>query len=149
MSETEYNESKRREAEMLVPVGQLDGIGAKIEERLAQADIGSVQRLATSQIETLTKIPGIGEKTAEALIDKAKKFVRDLEREYTKRKKAEAKAKAAEKAEEGKLTAADVFEDDTEFVTEVDDVLEATAPDLDDVDDEDESETKIRKDIDD
>ncbi len=149
LSETEYNDSKRREAEMLVPVGQLDGIGAKIEERLSQADIGSVQRLATSQVEALIKIPGIGEKTAETLIDKAKKFVRDLEREYTKRRKAEAKARAAEKADDGKLKAEDVFEDDTEFVTEVDDVLEATAPDLDDVEDEDESETKIRKDIDD
>lgn len=149
MSETEYNESKRREAEMLVPVGQLDGIGAKIEERLAQADIGSVQRLATSEVETLTKVPGIGEKTAEALIDKAKKFVRDLEREYTKRKKAEAKAKAAAKIDDGKLKASDVFEDDTEFVTEVDDVMEAMAPDLDDVEDEDETDTKIRKDIDD
>ena len=149
MSETEYDESKRREAEMLVPVGQLDGIGAKIEERLSQADISSVQRLASSQVEVLTKVPGIGEKTAEALIDKAKKFVRDLEREYTKRKKAEAKAKAAAKIDDGKLRAQDVFEDDTEFVTEVDDVLEATAPDLDDVEDEDESKTKIKKDIDD
>lgn len=149
MSETEYNDSKRREAEMLVPVGQLDGIGAKIEERLSQADISSVQRLATSPVEVLTKVPGIGEKTAEALIDKARKFVRDLEREYTKRKKAEAKAKTAEKADEGKLKASDVFEDDTEFVTEVDDVPEAMAPDLDGVEEDDESETKIRKDIDD
>ncbi|MDH3892091.1 MAG: transcription termination factor NusA [candidate division Zixibacteria bacterium] len=149
LSETEYDESKRREAEMLVPVGQLDGIGAKIEERLSQADISSVQRLATSQVEVLTKVPGIGEKSAEALIDKAKKFVRDLEREYTKRKKAEAKAKAAAKIDDGKMKAEDVFEDDTEFVTEVDDVLEATAPDMDDVEDEDETEVRIKKDIDD
>ena len=149
MSETEYDDSKRREAEMLVPVGQLDGIGPKIQERLSEADIGSVQRLAMTSVEVLTKVPGIGGKTAEALVDKARKFVRDLEREYTKRKKSEAKVKATSKIDDGKLKAEDVFEDDTEFVTEVDDVLEAVAPDLDDVEDEDESETKIRKDIDD
>ena len=53
MSETEYNEGKKREAELLVPVGQLDGIGAKIEERLIEADISSVQRLANASVETV------------------------------------------------------------------------------------------------
>ncbi len=149
LSETEYNDARRREAEMLVPVGQLDGVGARIEERLAEADIGSVQRLAASQVEMLVKIPGIGEKTAETLVDKAKAFVKDLEKEYERRAKEEAKAKAAEKAEDAKLTAEDVFEDDAEFVTEVDDVPEAMAPSLEDVEDEDESATKVRKDIDD
>lgn len=149
LSETEYNDARRREAEMLVPVGQLDGVGAKIEERLAEADIGSVQRLAATQVEMLVKIPGIGEKTAETLVDKAKAFVKDLEKEYERRAKEEAKAKAAEKAEDAKLTAEDVFEDDAEFVTEVDDVPEAMAPSLEDVEDEDESATKVRKDIDD
>ncbi len=149
LSETEYNDARRREAEMLVPVGQLDGVGAKIEERLAQADIGSVQRLAASQVEMLVKIPGIGEKTAETLIEKAKVFVKELEIEYERRVKEEAEAKAAEKAEDAKLTAQDVFEDDVEFVTEVDDVPEAMAPSLEDVEDEDESTTKVRKDIDD
>jgi len=149
LSETEYNETQRREAEMLVPVGQLEGIGAKIEERLAQADIGSVQRLAAAQIETLVKIPGIGEKTAETLIEKAKVFVKELEREYERKAKEAAKAKTAEKAEEAPLTAEDVFEDDTEFVTEVDDVPEALAPSLVDVEDEDESAVRVRRNIDD
>ena len=149
LSETEYNDARRRDAEMLVPVGQLDGVGAKIEERLAQADIGSVQRLAATQVETLTKIPGIGERTAEALVEKAKVLVKELEIEYDRQAKEEAKAKAAEKAEDGKLTADDVFEDDAEFVTEVDDVPEVVAPSLEDVEDEDEIATKVRKDIDD
>ncbi len=149
LSETEYNDARRREAEMLVPVGQLDGVGAKIEERLAEADIGSVQRLAATQVEMLVKIPGIGEKTAETLVEKARVFVKELEKEYERRAKEEVKAKAAEKAEDAKLTAEDVFEDDAEFVTEVDDVPEAMAPSLEDVEDEDESTTKVRKDIDD
>ena len=149
LSETEYNDARRREAEMLVPVGQLDGVGAKIEERLAEADIGSVQRLAASQVEMLVKIPGIGEKTAETLVEKARVFVKELEIEYERRAKEEAKAKADEKVKDAKLTAEDVFEDDAEFVTEVDDVPEAMAPSLEDVEDEDESATKVRKDIDD
>ncbi len=136
MSETEYNESKKREAEMLVPVGQLDGIGAKISERLADADIGSVQRLANATIETLIKIEGLGQKTAEKLIEKAKQFVAELEEEYERKEKekAEQEAEAEEEEAEEKLTAEDVFEDDEEYVTEEDEVKQATAPDFEDVD---------------
>ncbi|UCE23517.1 MAG: transcription termination factor NusA [Candidatus Zixiibacteriota bacterium] len=135
MSETEYNESKKREAEMLVPVGQLDGIGAKISERLADADIGSVQRLANASVETLIKIEGLGQKTAEKLIEKAKQYVAELEEEYERKQKekAEQEAEAEEEAAEEKLSAEDVFEDDEEYVTEEDEVKQATAPDFDDI----------------
>ena len=144
MSETDYNESKKLEAEMLVPVGQLEGIGAKIQERLASADIGSVQRLAGSSIEALTRIEGLGVKTAESLIEKATVFVEQLEKEYQKKLKEKAKedAKAKERnKEDSSKSADDIFEDDTEFVTEEDDVLEVSAPDLGDIDDEDEENT--------
>ncbi len=139
MSETDYNESKRMEAEMLVPVGQLDGVGGKMEERLADADIGSVQRLANTSVEVLTRIDGLGVKTAESLLEKAKEFVAKLEKEFQKKLKAKAKedAKAKKKADESS-PAEDLFEDDSEFVTEEDDVLEVSAPSLDaDDDDED------------
>lgn len=140
MSETEYNESKRREAELLVPVSQLDGVGAKITEKLADADIGSVQRLAATTLETLAKIEGIGQKTAETLIEKAKVLADEIEEEYNKRIEAEkAEAASKEEDEDVPLTADDVFEEDTEFVTEVDEVPEAEAPSLEEVgEDEDE-----------
>ena len=131
LSETEYNEAKHREAELLVPVGELDGIGVKIRERLVAADISSVQRLAQASPEMLIKIPGIGEKTAETLIEKAKVFVAELEREYDRKQAAEKAAAEKEAPAEAKMKAEDVFEDDAEYVTEVDDVLEATAPDFD------------------
>ena len=134
LSETEYNDSKHREAELLVPVGDLDGIGSKIRDRLIESDISSVQRLASAQVEMLMKIPGIGEKTAETLIDKAKAFVADLEVEYDRKRAAE-KETESETAQE-KLTAQNVFEDDADFVTEVDDVRQAEAPDLSDVEDD-------------
>lgn len=143
LSETEYNEAKRREAEMLVPVGQLEGIGAKIQERLAEVDISSVQRLATAPVETLTRIEGIGKKTAENLIERAKQFVQRLEEEYRQREEEKEKPAAGDDSgKEEKLAVEDVFEDDDDFVTEADDVREAAAPDLDGVEDDETKESK-------
>lgn len=142
LSETDYNDQKRHEAEMLVPVGQLEGVGEKIRNRLIDADISSVQRLAEATVEMLTKIEGLGEKTAETLIERAREMVARLEAEHKERKAEEVKAASDdEAAEEKKIDVSDVFEDDKEYVTEVDDVPEVTAPDMDDVDDEDEKES--------
>ncbi len=137
MSETEYNEARKREAEMLVPVGQLEGIGAKISERLSDADISSVQRLANASIETLIKIEGIGQKTAETLIEKAKAFVVQHEEDYRKKeKKAKQEAEKGKPAEE-KRTADNMFADDEEgYVTEEDEVPKAIAPDFKEIEDE-------------
>jgi N utilization substance protein A len=145
MSETEYNEAKHREAELLVPVGHLEGVGPKLQERLADHDIGSVQRLANATVEALVKIEGLGEKTAETLIEKARKFVAELEAEY-ERKKAEEEAAAQEEAAEAPADEAEkpspesVFEDDEEYVTEADEQESAEAPDMEDLEDEEEEE---------
>jgi N utilization substance protein A len=112
MSETEYNDSKRREAEMLVPVGELEGIGSKIRDRLVAADISSIQRLSQATVETLTKIEGIGQKTAETLIERAKEFVTKAEAEREVREKAEAAAPRTVLDEDKKLAVSDVFHDD-------------------------------------
>ncbi|MGD8921803.1 MAG: transcription termination factor NusA [Candidatus Zixiibacteriota bacterium] len=136
LAETDYNEAKKREAETLVPVGQLEGVGEKIRDRLVDADISSIQRLAASTIETLTKIEGLGPKTAEKLIERAKVMVEEIEAEHEKKVKAEKeKAAAAEETEE-KLEASDVFEDDKDFVIDSDDMPEVTAPGFDDVEEE-------------
>ena len=143
LSETEYNETKRKEAEMLVPVGELDGVGAKIAERLADADIGSVQKLAAASVESLVKIEGLGQKSAEKLLKKAMKFVEEVEEEYRLRQEQEAlKAVDEESGKEDKLTEDDVFEDDDEYVTEADDVLEAEAPEFGDIEDEGDADKK-------
>jgi N utilization substance protein A len=137
LSETDYNNLKKREADLLVPVGELDGIGAKIQERLIESDISSVQRLANATIEQLTKIEGLGPKTAESLIKKAALYVAELEEEYDK-KMAEIEEQKEEEVED-EQTADDIFEDDQEFVTEADDVQEAEAPSFDELEDEEES----------
>ncbi|MDH4157023.1 MAG: transcription termination factor NusA [candidate division Zixibacteria bacterium] len=144
LSETEYNETKRKEAEMLVQVGELDGVGAKIAERLADADIGSVQKLAAASVESLVKIEGLGQKSAEKLVQKAKKFVQEIEEEYRQRQEREASGAVDEGGgkKDDKLTEGDVFEDDEEYVTEADDVLEAEAPEFGDIEDEGDADEK-------
>ncbi|MBN1211475.1 MAG: transcription termination/antitermination protein NusA [candidate division Zixibacteria bacterium] len=139
LSETEYNENKRREAEMLVPVGQLEGVGEKIRDRLIAADISSVQRLAQTSVEMLTKIEGFGQKTAETLVNRAKAFVEELEIKQQEKEALE-KATTDKGVDEDKLEASDVFNDDEEYVTEADDVPEATAPDLDGVEEDEEKD---------
>lgn len=141
MSETEYNEAKRREAELLVPVSQLEGVGEKLAERLADADIGSVQRLAATDPEVLQRIEGVGVKTAETLVEKAKAFAEQLETEYDRRRKeelAKEEAQTSERKDEDRLSVTDVFEDDEDYVTEVDDQQEVQAPELEDEEVEDE-----------
>jgi N utilization substance protein A len=58
-----------------VPLGTLDGVGAKTEELLRKAGITSLKDVLKSTPGDLMKIPGIGEKTAEKIIAAAHKAV--------------------------------------------------------------------------
>lgn len=111
LSESEYNEARKREAEILEPVGMLEGIGDKIRDRLVEHDISSVQRLAAATPETLTKINGIGPKTAEKLIERALARVEVLEAEKDEREAGLAEEMSTTGAE-GVLSESDVFIDD-------------------------------------
>ena len=108
MSETEYEDQQSREADMLVPVGQLEGVGPKLTEKLINANISSIQRLASTQVEALIKIEGLGQKTAEALIEKALVMVEELEEEYDAKREALEAQKVEEKT---KVTADNMFKD--------------------------------------
>jgi N utilization substance protein A len=133
MSETDYNDARRRDAELLVPVGQLEGVGEKLRDRLIEADISSIQTLAQTPLEALTKIEGIGQKTAETLLERAKEKAAEIEAEYEKKRKAEAAIAKESPAPDDKLSASDVFIDDKDYVTEEDDIPVVSAPKLDDV----------------
>lgn len=111
LSESEYNEARKREAEILEPVGMLEGIGDKIRDRLVEHDISSVQRLAAATPETLTKINGIGPKTAEKLIERALARVEVLEAEKEEREAGLTEEMSTTGAE-GVLSESDVFIDD-------------------------------------
>lgn len=137
MSETEYNAAKSIEADLLVPVGELDGVGPKLTERLADANISTVQRLSESTIEALMKVEGLGAKTAEALVEKATKMVAQIQKEYKARVKEERKeeAKAAAASPDTVRSAADLFKSDEEIEDEeaeqADDADDADANDKD------------------
>jgi Holliday junction resolvasome RuvABC DNA-binding subunit len=68
--------------------------------------------LAAATQETLMKIEGIGQKTADTLIEKAQAFVAHLEQERSRREAAEEKAGTAQPSEEAKLEVSDVFVDE-------------------------------------
>jgi len=78
-------------------------------------------------------VEGVGQKTAETLLEKAKAHAALAEEEYLKQKAKEVEAAAGQKdgGKEEKLRAEDVFEEDEDFVTEADDQQVATAPGLD------------------
>jgi N utilization substance protein A len=100
MSETDYNDMKRREAEMMVPIGKLSGIGDVLEERLVEEDINTVQDLADMEIEELVKIEGIGDKTGERLIERAREYMAEFEEKRRLEEEALAEQMALEKAEQ-------------------------------------------------
>ncbi len=100
LSESDYNEMRKREAEEMVQVGSLEGIGEKLEEKLVTANINTVQQLAKAEIDNLTKIEGIGQKTAESLVEKARVFLADLEVKRKEAKNAKEKDEAAAAAKE-------------------------------------------------
>ena len=128
MSETDYNEMKHREAELMVPIGKLSGVGDVLEERLVDADINTVKDLAESSVETITQIEGIGDKTAERLIERAKEFMVDFEQEL--REKAEAADEDESVSSESGLSESDVFEK-SDDADSTDDDSEAEAGDDD------------------
>jgi len=94
MSETDYNELKKREAEDMVPIGEMEGVGAKLKERLIDHDYSTIQQLAKASAEDLIKIDGIGAKSAENLISKAQAFVSEI---AVKRREKELAEQAADK----------------------------------------------------
>ena len=115
LSESEYNLIKRREAELMAPVGRMEGIGPKMEERLVENDIISVQKLAKCTVEELTEIEGIGDTTAENLISRAREMSRQIEREYIAEQRelaAQAEKEAAEKDDSEQADETGIFRKD-------------------------------------
>lgn len=138
LSESEYNEEKRRDAEMLAPISRIEGIGTKLQERLSEVGISSVQRLAQSSIEILTKIEGVGPKTAETLIEKASVLAKEIESEQVAKDK---ERRATMLVSDAKLTEKDIFQDDSELEAEEDEQPEAAAQSSDEKNENDKDES--------
>ena len=58
-----------------IPLGSLDGVGEKTEAILREKGIQTIKDILKSSAEDLTKIPGIGEKTAEKIIAAAHRAI--------------------------------------------------------------------------
>ena len=99
LSDKEYNMIKRRKVEMAIPVGRLDGVVPKMEKRMFDHEIVTVQNLAEWSVEDLSEIEGIGEKTAAGLIETARVMTREIERECLAKIKEEIATEAAEERE--------------------------------------------------
>lgn len=135
MAESDYNEMKRREAELMVPIGKLSGVGDVLEERLVDADINTVQELAESALEDITEIEGIGEKTAERLITRAQEYMVEYAEKLRleeEEEAAKAEAEEAARAEEEEAEQEEIekeAEEEAEGDEEVVDESEAEASD--------------------
>jgi len=111
MSETEYNEMKKREAEEMVQVGDMEGVGAKLKEKLVSHDYNTVQQLAKAEVEDLIKIDGVGPKKAETLITRARDFVEEI---AAKRREEEREQLDAEESEKIDTEDEDIETEDTD-----------------------------------
>jgi transcription termination factor NusA len=58
---------------------EMGGLGPRTAELLEENGIRSIEDLAEAQVETMVNIPGVGEKSAEALIQRASDFLKDRE----------------------------------------------------------------------
>lgn len=64
--------SKSQAAAATILLREVKGVGPTMEERLKEGGIATVEQLAAATVEQLTAIKGIGDKTAEALLEAAK-----------------------------------------------------------------------------
>ena len=68
----EEKEAGKTETEGVPDISSLEGVGPKTKGLLEEAGLDSIEKIAASSVEELTKIKGIGEKTAEKILKSAK-----------------------------------------------------------------------------
>jgi transcription termination/antitermination protein NusA len=106
------SESQKREATLATAaalmsgLSQLEGVGPKTAEVLQKGGWGDLRRIADAKPEDLTVLSGIGEKTAEKIIEAAKEYWRKKEQESAEEEAAtppaaEAAAETASETEGG------------------------------------------------
>ena len=68
----EAEEAGKAGKEEVQDISSLDGVGPKTRGLLEESGLDSIEKIAASSVEELTKIKGIGEKTAEKILKSAK-----------------------------------------------------------------------------
>ncbi len=147
LSDTEYSLIKRQQVEMAMPIGGLEGVGPKMEDRLIEMGIVSVQMLADMTLEELTDVEGIGEKTAETLLEGARGISNRIQREYLakiRQEKAEADAEAeAQPGGKPKKGIDALFVSDAELAASADDDSDEGSTDANETEESGASEEEI------
>ncbi|MFW6149876.1 MAG: helix-hairpin-helix domain-containing protein, partial [Atribacterota bacterium] len=65
----------------MVSLKDVTGIGAKTAERMKEAGITSIEKLANADLKELSEIKGIGKSSAKSYIEEAKKILKTMEKE--------------------------------------------------------------------
>jgi N utilization substance protein A len=105
VSKSERDRQRELEERSRIPVELMEGAGPKLQEKLIRAGIETVQDLLKTPVEELLAIPGVGEKTAEKLVEEARGLQERRNRELEEQAEA-ARAAAAEAAAETAAEAA-------------------------------------------
>ena len=58
-----------------ISISKIKGIGKKVEKVLAGAGFNTIEKIASSKVNELTKLEGIGKKGAERIITSAKELL--------------------------------------------------------------------------
>lgn len=110
LSEGDYFERKREEAESKVAISKLPEVGEATIQKLIAADYQFIQDILEVPPSRLTEIEGVGPKTADKIIDSAREYMFELEQRRA------AEAAVAEDVEEEKkeeiTNASMLFRDD-------------------------------------
>ena len=69
-------EAKKEKKEEVSDVSSLEGVGPKTKTLLEEAGLDTVEKIAGSSVEEITKIKGIGGKTADKILKSAKELAR-------------------------------------------------------------------------
>ncbi len=98
ISKTERERQRDFERRTRIEIEELEGAGPKLAEKLVREGIETVQDLLKTPLDQLLAIPGIGEKTAEKLLEEATALQERREKELEE-EAARAEAEAAQAAE--------------------------------------------------
>lgn len=110
LGELQYREMKISQERERVDVERLKGVGPKLATNLRLGGFDSAQRILNASIADLCKVPGIGEKKAEEIIDLARVAVSEVRAELSR--KAEEDIFAQLEAEKEALRAEGILMED-------------------------------------
>jgi len=123
ISKSERERQREFEKKSRIDIEDLEAAGPKLREKLLREGIETVQDLLKTPFAELLAIQGVGEKTAEKLLEDARELMakrgQELEEEAARAAEAEAAAETAADEAESRLGVASIAETEPEPVVEL------------------------------